>query len=340
MRLNRVTVLIVVWALCFAQPARAADPLDVALAVASHILVPRYQQLQTAFRNQADAWQAGCADTKLLRAAFDKSADAWAAVEHGRFGPIARDNRPERISFWPDPRNATEKGLAQLSAAPDEAALAPERIVRASVAVQGLPALERILFFTPAPGAKPVLAKLSERQCAIGKAISANLANIGDETVKEWIEPQTGQLAKLESLRNAPDGLQQARAAATQILTDLATLFMIVADRKLLPLYGGKGKGPQPRASEAWRSGRSERNIMLNLDAASDTATVLKPFAMESADILIGRLKTAKNIIGAHDGNPPGFAGFASVKVAQYEAIQKLPAALDVPLGFNSLDGD
>lgn len=320
-------------------PTRAADPSEVALAIARDVLVPRYEALAQSFRKQDEAWQKGCSDASALKSAYGEAADAWAAIEHGRYGPIARDGRPERIAFWPDPRNATERGLAALIAAPDESALAPDRVAKSSVAVQGLPLLERLLYSVNEPGqtAEP---NLDARRCAIGKAIAANLASIGSAVAIEWNDPAAGELVKLATPRPLSADAAQDKSAATQMLTDLATLFQIVGDRKLLPLYGGKGKAPNPKAVESWRSGRAERNIAINLDAALATANALKPLSGEAASALVKRLETAKRIVQSHEGNPPGFSGFASVKMAQYEAIQKLPAALGVPLGFNSMDGD
>lgn len=319
--------------------ARAAEPGEVAVAIAKSVLVPRYEALAAALEAQSTAWKAGCGDAAALKTAYNGAADAWAGIEHGRYGPVSRENRPERIAFWPDPRNGTEKGLAALLSAPDEAALAPERMASASVAVQGLPVIERLLYPVKEPGqtAEP---SLDARRCAIGASVAANLASIGARIRAEWSDPQTGELAKLEKLAAEAPADPALKSAATQMLTDLATLFQITGDRKLLPLYGGKGKGPQPKAAESWRSGRSERNILLNLEAAEATAVALKPLSEPEAASLVKRLETAKRLVSSHAGNPPGFSGFASVKIAQYEAIQKLPAALGIPLGFNSMDGD
>lgn len=315
--------------------AQAADPVAVTTHLAKEVFVPRYEALHVAFAHQDAAWKKGCGDLDALRAAYNEAADAWAAIEHVKFGPIYKEQRAERIAFWPDPRNATERGLGTLLGAPDESGLAPDVFSKTSVAVQGLPAIERLLYREEG---NPT--ELDERRCAIGKAIAANLAGIGHALHTEWIAPETGQLAILEAGAKSPEGAAVDKAAATQMLTDLATLFMIVADRKVAPLFGVKGKPPQPKAAEAWRSGRSRRNININLDAAEATAKSLAPFAAEESAALVKRIDDAKIALAQNEGNPPGFAAFAGVKVAQYVAIQQLPDALDVPLGFNSLDGD
>lgn len=324
-----------VGAVALASPASAADPVAITTHLAKEVLIPRYEAMHVAFAHQDAAWKKGCGDLDSLRAAYNEAADAWAGIEHVKFGPIYKEQRAERIAFWPDPRNATERGLGTLIAAGDEAGLAPEVFAKTSVAVQGLPAIERLLY---REDGNPT--SLDERRCAIGKAIAANLAGIAHALHVEWTTPETGQLAILEAGSKSAEGAAADKAAATQMLTDLATLFMIVADRKVAPLFGVKGKPPQPKAAEAWRSGRSRRNINLNLDAAEATAKSLAPFAPEESAALVKRIEDAEASLAQNEGNPPGFAAFAGVKVAQYVAIQQLPDALDVPLGFNSLDGD
>jgi len=333
--MTRTATALVLALIGLVAPAQAADPREVALAISRTVIVPGYAALAAAFDKQREAWDKGCSDVAALRTAYNEAGDAWAAIEHVRFGPIYKEQRAERIAFWPDPRNATERGLAALISAPDESGLAPDRIATTSVAVQGLPALERLLF---RDGDGPV--EIDARRCAIGKAIAANLSAIGRSVHGEWTAPATGQLALLEAVVSSAEIAAADKAAATQMLTDLATLFMVVADRKVAPLFGVKGKPPNPKAAEAWRSGRSRRNININLDAAAATAKSLLPLAPEEAGALEKRILDAKVALAQNSGNPPGFAAFAGVKVAQYVAIQKLPEALDVPLGFNSLDGD
>ena len=58
---------------------------------------------------------------------------------------IQVQNRGFRIQFWPDFRNKTGKQLSRVLAAKDRAALDEETFSRTSIAVQGLPALERLL---------------------------------------------------------------------------------------------------------------------------------------------------------------------------------------------------
>ena len=118
--------------------------------VERHVL-PRYAQLADAAAALDAAGSRFCeapatAAIDEVRSAFHAAADAWHGVEHLRFGPMESRLRAERLAFWPDPRNATGRQLGELLAGRDPAGLTPEGFLRASAAVQGLPAMEWLLF--------------------------------------------------------------------------------------------------------------------------------------------------------------------------------------------------
>src|SRR5207247_4902359 len=83
---------------------------------------------------------------KALQRAYLATADTWSQIEFLHYGPIGEEFRAERLSYWPERKNATAKGLAVLLEKDGVADLTPEMFVKNSVAAQGLPALERLLF--------------------------------------------------------------------------------------------------------------------------------------------------------------------------------------------------
>src|SRR3546814_13295273 len=72
--------------------------------------------------------------------------DAWTAVQHLRFGPSLLFLRYDRIEFWPDKRGVVRRHLSQLLSEQDAEALQLRPFANGSVAVQGFPGLERLLF--------------------------------------------------------------------------------------------------------------------------------------------------------------------------------------------------
>ncbi len=135
-------------------------------------MLPRYARLAdatAAFDLAARGFCAAPATAPFdeVRSAFHAAADAWHDVEHIRFGPMESRLRAERLYFWPDPRNATARQLADLLSGRDPAVLTAEGFVRASAAVQGLPAAERLLFDEGAAAAFRRQGDEGRRRCEV-----------------------------------------------------------------------------------------------------------------------------------------------------------------------------
>jgi predicted lipoprotein len=121
---------------------------------------------------------------RSMERAFDGLVTAWGRIEHIRFGPVTEENRLERIFFWPDRRGLGGRQVAQTLGARDQDALDPTKLAAKRVAIQGLAALETMLF--DAPSKEP-----EERiyRCAYAKAISANIRNLAAAVLAGWTEP-------------------------------------------------------------------------------------------------------------------------------------------------------
>lgn len=307
------------------------DARFLASQVAAEVIAPKFAALDKAFAAQAAAWSAGCGSAQSLRDAFQQASDAWAQAEFFRAGPLSQQTRAERIDYWPDPRGAAEKGLRVLLAAPDAAT--PEKIASESVAVQGLPALERLLYAAEGSDAKTI----SDKECSLGRAIASNLANIAGALDTEWNDPKTGEAARLQA---ASQDEAKGREGAVALLTDLVTGIRIVEDKKMPPLFGVKGAAANPHAAKAWRSGRSERDIAQNLASLQQAYAALKPFAPEASASVIEKLQDASSALEAKDDPNKVITIVAAINNAKYYAIDVLPGEVGVALGFNSLDGD
>lgn len=320
-----------------AEICAADDTHDVTklpMVFADKVTGPRLAALKTAFEKQAEAWEAGCQSPEQLRQAFNTASDAWAQMEMFRAGPLSRQSRQERIFYWPDPRNAISRGLKTLLSGSGEG-LKPEEIAGASVAVQGLPALERLLYGDR--GSVDENATLTARQCAVGTAIARNLRTIATNALAEWTAPETGDLAKITAASAKPD---KAKEAATAVLGDIATGIRLVEDRKMPPLYGGKGVVPNPKSAESWRSKRSERDIALNVDALTAALKVVEPFAPEAAAAANEKLADAAAALAGPPDPNRAVTIIAAINNAKYYVIDVLPGELGLTLGFNSMDGD
>ena len=302
---------------------------------------PRYESLAEATAALDAGAKTFCqspAHEKLsdLQSRYHAAADAWQDVQHIRFGPVELFFRSQRIAFWPDQRNSIGKQMAEILAQRKSALLAPEKFGRGSVAVQGLPALERLLFGAdaaklPAPGED------ARYRCDYLIAIAANLSGIAREVRDEWQkQPANGKDTSLDLFKS------------------LYTAVELVADHKLARPLGASAAEARPRLAESWRSNRSLDNIRHNLEAARHLySTAFAPVITDQAlNADIGRA-FERTIAAATAVKMPleeavqDRTARAALETLGAEVIalkqllmQRLPAALDLPLGFNALDGD
>ena len=327
-----------------ARPARAADFSTFNAGYAAHVVLPAFANLVAGSGAMADAAAMGCAnpdapEMKVLRDGFHAVADAWADAQMFRLGPLAEGQRAERFAYWPERRNVVDKQLATLLADPETINLTPPRLGEASVAVQGLPALERLLFREQA---------LEPTGCAMVRAIAGNLSVIAIEAEAAW------QKAAREPAPFAANPTE----AATQFYTNMLTLLQVVADQKIGQPLGGDVAAAKPKSAEQWRSGRSARNIRRNLAAAQTAFFSDGGFAVllgAEQETLKANLSAAfvaaidaADVVG--EDLPADVADVARraqisslyVKVNHLRDIlrQDVPPVVGITLGFNELDGD
>ncbi|MFK8251594.1 imelysin family protein [Ancylobacter terrae] len=319
-------------------------------------LLPRYAALDEAARAQLAAWNAFCKAPSReglveLKTRFAAVSDAWAAVEFITFGPVVLSLRADRFNLFPERRNAVARSLAELIADPTEERLAPERFARLSAAVQGLPALERLLYDDGADAAL-VSGAESGRRCAIGRAVAGNLAEIAGGIRSGWGDRNSGLLAQLEAGKPDPVFFPDPNALLSQIVTDLAGAYQRVVDQRLLVVLGKSAEDAKPALADRRRSGRSRETVLAvvasaqalserlaqGLDAKSratvDKAGQASLAAVERLPADVGAAATDAR------GRKSIEAAVTALKAAQKTVAEPLASGLGVPLGFNALDGD
>lgn len=319
-------------------------------------LLPRYDALQAATKAQRDAWTAFCnaptaEGVKDLKARFAAVSDGWSAVEFITFGPVMLSLRSDRFNLFPERRNAVGRSVTEIIADPTDERLQPDRFFRLSAAVQGLPALERVLYDEGAEAAL-VHGQEAARRCQLGFAVAGNLATIAQELRAGWGNRTDGLLAQLAAGKSDPVYFPDPNALLSQIVTDLAGAYQRVVDQRLLVVLG---KGPdeaKPLLADRRRSGLSKETIVAIIDSADALATELAKGLDAKSQASLGKtLEAAQNAaarlpddIGqaatTASGRKTLEATIAAFKAAQAGIARPLAAGLGVPLGFNALDGD
>lgn len=297
-----------------------------------------------------------------LRKAYTATFDSWIRVQHLRFGPGELESRPYRIEMWPDRKNAVGRHLAELLGSRDAAALASARFQSGSVAVQGLPAMERLLFDAS------LVKRLTEpglgqtRHCDVLDAISRNLVGISVAIHSEWVTVQQPYRAVVATAGNGNTRYFEDLEATLDLFKSLHGGLTLVADVKLRRLLEGGNKATRFKRGEAWRSQLTIRNVQRNLAAlqhlydGGDGAAFddyLRTTADNSAlaNDIAGRFAASRqraaeigNDVEAVLATPEQLAELqdlqAQVMALRDVVAQKLSVTLGIPVGFNALDGD
>lgn len=122
-----------------------------------------------------------------MRSAFDAAALAWAGIEWFRTGPAMAENRLERILFYPDRKSTGLKQVQRALRSENADVVSPKKLAQKSVAMQGLGALEYLVFGTGSDG----LADASSPfRCRFAAAVASNLSTIAGELQQGWEEGQ------------------------------------------------------------------------------------------------------------------------------------------------------
>ena len=301
-------------------------------AVDDHILpaVAAFQAGTAALRSAAET---DCTQ-EAVRPAYQSAFDAWMGLAHLQFGPLEEAGRGLSIAFWPDARGMVPKAVAGLVAEADPVVAEADAFAQVSVAGRGLFALEAVLYNESYDA--------DDYACRLAVALSRDLARTGQALAVAW----DGYAEILQTAGEPGNAAYMSEAEATrELYTALMTGLEFTKDQRLgRPM--GTFERPRPTRAEAWRSGRSQRNVVLSLEA-------LRGLAAELADAPATDAAFVRAIATAEALDDPVFAGVADpatrfrlealqqeIASIQTAAATEIGAALGVSQGFNSQDGD
>jgi uncharacterized protein len=326
-------------------------------AIDGHI-IPRISQLHDVTVHLVDDVKSYCAAPttdagakEKIEQSFKRTVTAWGDIDFLRFGPMTEASRLERFHFWPDPRGTTERQLQALLAKRDAALLEPGAIRRQSAAVQGLGALEFLIFNDTKPigGAE----EDARFRCAFSAAIAANLETLAGEIETGWIAPD-GWRAKMLAPGSDNPVYKDASETAREVVKALLTGFQIAQDRNALPRLQAALADPPKKIRLAFeRSGMNDRYLgqqLASLSAFFD-ATGLLAFVPPDKPWMQAFIPRAFETLVA-DAPLLSRAGTEDEKITRLRKMRfsinglrqivarELAPAADVVLGFNELDGD
>lgn len=303
---------------------------DVKTAVDSHIL-PGYAAFTQA---AADLATAADADCTTLQPAFHVTFDAWRGIARIRLGPVETDGRA--IAFWPDPKGIGQRQQNAMIATQDPAAHDPGNFAEISVAARGLFALERLVYpASPLTGDDP---------CTLIRATAHDLARMAAQVDMAW---QTGFATATFAAGQPGNTTFLSETEARQALfTQRITGIEFTKDNRIGRPLGTFDK-PRPDRAEARASARTQRTIVLSLQALRAYAAALDPAATQTVKAFDRATATAQSLPNptlAHITDPQAWLKFdilaQHIQAIQDTAIAEIGTSLNVGVGFNATDGD
>lgn len=337
-------------ALLLAAPAVArAQPSDATLreairrVTAQHI-IPGFDAFAAAAQGFAGA-TATPIPPEPARAAWVATALAFQRIRHLRFGPLDDFDRGLRIFFFPDTRNSIGREMGELLRAANPDQITPDAFQRGRVAAQGLPAAERLLFGDESPR---LAAPDQPFRRVLLAAIGVNLATMGSAMRTEW--QSYGPI-----LEGTPTGGYRIPQDGMMVLfKNLVGGLEFLAEREVARPLGPSAREAFPRRAEAWRSGESLALVRASLAAQRNYWEVGFAPMLTGAHAALAREVT--NGFTEAEAAASRITPSLEVAVTQNRApveellrllgplrrliADRVAAALDLPVGFNSMDGD
>jgi predicted lipoprotein len=342
------------------QPAPAAPvkTADVIGRAVDGFVRPAYAALHEKASAEAKAVKALCASPSqasldAARADFSALVDAWSTIEIVQFGPIREDNRLERMLFWPDRKSIGLKQVQAALAARDPTAAEPATIAGKSVAMQGLGALEYILYGT---GADALAGADGAYRCAYGAAVAANIETMAADVDAAWMKPD-GFAA---IWRNpGPDNpvYRDGPEAVTDLLGVLIDGLELARDVRVKGFLGASPEADRPKQAIFWRSGKTADSLAANLDGMDRLFTVSRVGEALSDDARwmaeSTHIQLANGVADARAASGPIDAVLADpekrAKLEHFRLVTsslsglvgtRMTAEFGLTAGFSALDGD
>lgn len=280
------------------------------------------------------------AELQKLKENWLAAFSAWQAVRFVGFGPIEENTRAWKFQFWPDPKNLTASKVDYWLNG--DKSISTEAIGKDSVAIQGFPAVEYLLYDERITGTDKALP--AERSCALLTAISGNLDANADSLSADWTALEERYL----SVEDYNNGTLQSTMQALELM----------ADWRLAGPIGKRGNGkPNPYVADAWRSGQSLNTLHASLQGLADyfvpglNLLLAEGGQLELAEQFSQQLnKTLAHfdqlpadiapLMETEEGQKSLNALLDDVNATKTMLTGPISAALNIVRGFNSSDGD
>jgi uncharacterized protein len=337
-----------------------ADHAAIAKASLEQYIRPGYTHLaeSTTALNQSVAalcrtpTEAALKDTKE---AFIATVKVWSLVEPIRFGPVSEQHRYERIFYWPDPKGLGARQAREALGKEDATVTDTASLPAKSVALQGLPALEYLLYGDDAG----TLAKGGGEgafRCRFAETIAGNVAGMAKDIAAGWQDGAPYAEAYLEP-GPANAAYHTQKEVTLELFKTFTTGIEAVRDQKMAKALGTKPEQARPQLAPFWRSGLSFANMADNLQSVrelfakggfaqvvhDDSPGVEDSIVFDlshAIEVLRGIDKPIAEAVHNEDLRAKLEALRVSLKSAATTAGDIISRSAGLTFGFNAMDGD
>ncbi|MFO6425462.1 imelysin family protein [Motilimonas sp. KMU-193] len=299
-------------------------------------LVKHSQQL-TQLLNQACVSQTPTDQAEQIKLAWQLTIGDWVPFQGETIGPVHDLDIAWSMQFWPDKKNLTGRKIKALQASQSQFSEAD--IAQASVAAQGLGALELLLFEQG----------LSVENCPLSQAIASHIASNAKRLQHAW------QQANLSYHKQAANSTKHPLSPADIAwISELSHQLSFANKKFYLPL--GKGEHTKPYQAESWRSASSMTllrqsymslhqlflsgiNTRLQQQGATQLATEID---QTFNDLLVGWPEQASlvSLLKSDQGLAKLYRMRIDIERLTYLIQEVMPVQLKFVIGFNATDGD
>lgn len=205
---------------------------------------------------------------------FSNLVDTWSHIELIRFGPARDNHRFERINFWPDRKGLGLRQVQRILAKHDMSALDVSSLQQKSVAVQGLGALEYILY---GGGANELIEGKQQKKettltkdqgafrCAYGYAVASALAENSSSLSMAWKNDAGYMHLMLHPGSNSP--YRSYKEVVQDLIQSMTESLQFTRDIKILTVLGEKSAKAREKRAPFWRSNLTLVVIQANIEA-------------------------------------------------------------------------
>lgn len=330
-------------------------------------IIPGYKSLYESSQVLHSSMVGFCSDqnVKNYSKVKDNFADtvlSFAAIEHIHFGPIVDKYRLERLVYWPDHKGRGLRAVRHLLKAQDKNSLAPEKFVEKSIAVQGLTALEYVLYGNGKNQTFQELFTADEKgrfRCDYAKRLTANIQDISHKVYEEW-QKQTPLIKELLNPALANEHYRNRKEVLLEFYQSVTVEMKKIHDLKIRALFGRKGKRSKPKRAPFWRSGLTLKVIKTNIETMDfyvQRSGFKSLLDRSPVDLQFHVSKMFLEIYASFKDFDKGSLTIFSIMADETskEKLQKIAKtvshlnvgfaryfalAADLPLGFNASDGD